>query len=102
MRSALEKSDWKEVSKLLRTEWDHRRTNAPGITTEVIDHLIAVTRKAGSTAAKVCGAGGGGCVVFLVEPDAKQRVSDLITKEGATVLPVKVAPQGVQVKTVTK
>ncbi len=102
MRSALEKSDWKEVSRLLRTEWDHRRTNAPGITTEVIDRLIAVTRKAGSTAAKVCGAGGGGCVVFLVEPDAKQRVSDLITREGATVLAVKVAPQGVQVKTITK
>jgi D-glycero-alpha-D-manno-heptose-7-phosphate kinase len=98
MRGALEKSDWKEVSKLLRTEWDHRRTNAPGISTEIIDRLIAVTRKAGSTAAKVCGAGGGGCVLFLVEPEAKQRVSDLIAAEGATVLPVKVAEKGVQVK----
>jgi D-glycero-alpha-D-manno-heptose-7-phosphate kinase len=102
MRTALEKSDWKEVSKLLRAEWDHRRTNAPGITTDMIDHLIAVTRKAGSTAAKVCGAGGGGCVLFLVEPGAKQKVSDLIAKEGATVLPVKVSTQGVQVKTVSK
>jgi len=102
MRTALEKSDWKEVSKLLRAEWDHRRTNAPGITTEVIDHLIAVTRKAGSTAAKVCGAGGGGCVLFLVEPGAKQRVSELIAKEGATVLPVKVSTKGVQIKTVSK
>jgi D-glycero-alpha-D-manno-heptose-7-phosphate kinase len=98
MRGALEKSDWKEVSKLLRAEWDHRRTNAPGISTEIIDRLIAVTRKAGSTAAKVCGAGGGGCVLFLVEPEAKQRVSDLIAAEGATVLPVKVAEKGVQVK----
>lgn len=102
MRAALEKSDWKEVSKLLRAEWDHRRTNAPGITTEIIDRLISVTRKSGSTAAKVCGAGGGGCVLFLVEPDAKQRVSELIAKEGATVLPVRVAAQGVQVKTVSK
>ncbi len=98
MRSALEKGDWKEVSKLLRAEWDHRRTNAPGISTEIIERLIAVTRKAGSTAAKVCGAGGGGCVLFLVEPDSKQRVSDLIAAEGATVLPVKVAEKGVQVR----
>ena len=98
MRGALEKGDWKEVSKLLRAEWDHRRTNAPGISTEIIERLIAVTRKAGSTAAKVCGAGGGGCVLFLVEPDAKQRVSDLIAAEGSTVLPVKVAEKGVQVK----
>ncbi|BDC47831.1 dehydrogenase [Bryobacterales bacterium F-183] len=100
MRAALEKSDWKEVSKLLRTEWEHRRTNAPGISTETIDHLITITRKAGSTAAKVCGAGGGGCVLFLVEPDAKQRVSDLIASQpGVSVLPVKVAPKGVEIKT---
>lgn len=102
MRSAVEKSDWKEVAKLLRAEWDHRKTNAPGISTEMIDHLIAITRKAGSTAAKVCGAGGGGCVFFLVEPDAKQRVSELIAREGATVLPVKVAPKGVQIQTASK
>jgi galactokinase/mevalonate kinase-like predicted kinase len=31
--------------------------------------------EAGSTGAKVCGAGGGGCVVFLVEPDAKAKVA---------------------------
>lgn len=100
MRAALEKSDWKEVSKLLRTEWEHRRTNAPGITTETIDHLIAITRKAGSTAAKVCGAGGGGCVLFLVEPGARQRVSDLIAAQpGVSVLPVKVARKGVEIKT---
>jgi galactokinase len=46
----------------------------------------------------VCGAGGGGCVFFLVERGAKATVSAAIEREGAKVLPVKVAPRGVQVK----
>ncbi len=97
MRAALEKADWVETARLLREEWSHRRKNAPGISTPLIDRLIAGTRRAGSTGAKVCGAGGGGCVFFLVEPDARERVAAVIEKEGATVLPTRVALKGVKV-----
>ena len=98
MRAALEKHDWNEAARLLREEWSHRKKNAPGISTPLIDRIIEVTRRKGALAAKVCGAGGGGCVVFLVDPDARGRVVSLIEKEGATVLPVKVARQGVRVR----
>jgi D-glycero-alpha-D-manno-heptose-7-phosphate kinase len=105
MRNALERPagpDWTETARLLREEWSHRRTNAPGISTPLIDHLIAKTRRAGALAAKVCGAGGGGCVLFLTEPDAHDRVAQIIQREGAAqgaqVLPVRVARQGVRVK----
>jgi D-glycero-alpha-D-manno-heptose-7-phosphate kinase len=100
LRGALSKADWPEVARLIREEWAHRRKNAPGISTDLIDRLVEVTRKAGAKAAKVCGAGGGGCVFFLVEPDARDRVSRAIEAEGAQVLPVKVAPRGVRVRTV--
>jgi D-glycero-alpha-D-manno-heptose-7-phosphate kinase len=98
MRQALEKPDWNEVARLLRQEWSNRKKNAPGITTPLIDRLVDVTRLAGAVGAKVCGAGGGGCVFFLVERGAKARVSEAIEREGATVLPVCVAPRGVVVK----
>jgi D-glycero-alpha-D-manno-heptose-7-phosphate kinase len=98
MRGALEKADWKEVARLLREEWSFRRKNAPGITTPLIDKLVSVTKRAGAVGAKVCGAGGGGCVIFLVERGAKAPVSAAIEREGAKVLPVRVAPRGVQVK----
>ncbi|HWQ53066.1 MAG TPA: hypothetical protein VN442_05235 [Bryobacteraceae bacterium] len=97
-RRALEKSDWDEVARLLREEWANRRKNAPGITTPLIDKLVTVTRKAGATGAKACGAGGGGCIVFLLERGAKASVSAAIEREGARVLPVQVARRGVQVK----
>jgi D-glycero-alpha-D-manno-heptose-7-phosphate kinase len=98
MRAALERADWSEAARLLREEWTHRRRNVPGISTPLIDRLVKVTAGAGARAAKVCGAGGGGCVVFLVEPEARQRVAETVESEGATVLPVQVARRGVRVK----
>ena len=98
LRGALARSDWDDAGRLVREEWAHRRENAPGITTEFIDALIASARAAGSQAAKVCGAGGGGCVFFLVEPEAKQNVQRVLADLGAQVLDVQVAPKGVSLK----
>ena len=98
MRDALDCGNWDEAGRLMREDWVSRRKNVPGITTPLIDKLILATRRAGSTGAKVCGAGGGGCVVFLVEPEAKERVAVAIAQAGAHVLPAQVAPDGVRVR----
>jgi D-glycero-alpha-D-manno-heptose-7-phosphate kinase len=98
MRLALERGNWSEVGRLLREEWSHRRKNAPGISTPAIDRLIRIAQRAGSVGAKVCGAGGGGCVFFLVERGAKERVSRELAGAGAEVLPVQVATRGVTVR----
>src|SRR5437879_5796741 len=98
MRSALLKPDWSEVARLLREEWKLRKTNAPGITTPLIEKLVSAATKNGGRAAKVCGAGGGGCAIFLVEPESKQRVSDVLTANGGQVLPFKLASKGLSVQ----
>jgi D-glycero-alpha-D-manno-heptose-7-phosphate kinase len=97
MHQALLRADWDNVARLLREEWRLRRTNAPGITTPLIDKLISVAGKNGGRAAKVCGAGGGGCVIFLVEEGAASRVATAIGGNGARVLPLQVARDGLQV-----
>jgi D-glycero-alpha-D-manno-heptose-7-phosphate kinase len=97
MHQALLRSDWKSIAQLLREEWKLRRTNAPGITTPLIDKLIAVAAKHGGQAAKVCGAGGGGCVIFLVEQGAASRVATAIGENGGRVLPLQVARDGLTV-----
>jgi D-glycero-alpha-D-manno-heptose-7-phosphate kinase len=102
MRAALEKADWAEAGRLLREEWSHRRRNAPGISTPLIDRLVEVTRRVGARGAKVCGAGGGGCVVFLVERGAQTRVAAAIEAQGARVIPVRVALRGVRVRVMSQ
>ena len=44
-----------------------------------------------------CGAGGGGCVVLLIEPEARERVEAAVGESGGEVLPMKVDRSGVQV-----
>jgi D-glycero-alpha-D-manno-heptose-7-phosphate kinase len=99
MHQALLRHDWEDVARLLREEWKLRRTNAPGITTPLIDKLIAVARKHGGRAAKVCGAGGGGCVLMMVEEGAKEAVSNAVARAGGHILPLRVARDGLRVET---
>src|SRR5204863_7999965 len=101
MHQALLKTDWDEIARLLREEWKLRRTNAPGITTPLIDKLISAAAKNGGHAAKVCGAGGGGCVIFLVEKGTASRVATAIGDAGARVLPLQVARDGLRLPPVS-
>jgi D-glycero-alpha-D-manno-heptose-7-phosphate kinase len=97
LRVALEKADWSEAGRLMREEWIFRKRNLPTISTKIIDRVIGDTRKKGALAGKVCGAGGGGCVVLLIEPDARARVEQAVRAAGAEVLPVSIDRHGVQV-----
>lgn len=98
MHDAVSHADWPEVARLLREEWKLRKTNSPRISTPLIEKLIKAANKAGAQAAKVCGAGGGGCVVFLAEPEAKQAVAAAIRENGGQVLPATVAREGLVVQ----
>jgi D-glycero-alpha-D-manno-heptose-7-phosphate kinase len=97
MHQALLRHDWEDVARLLREEWKLRRTNAPGITTPLIDKLITVARRHGGRAAKVCGAGGGGCVLMMVEEGAKETVALAVAEAGGQILPLRVAREGLRV-----
>jgi D-glycero-alpha-D-manno-heptose-7-phosphate kinase len=96
MHRALKSAAWDDVERLLREEWKLRRSNAPGITTPLIDSLIAVARKHGGRAAKVCGAGGGGCVIVLVEEGSRERVQEAIRGHGGQPLEFQVAREGLR------
>jgi D-glycero-alpha-D-manno-heptose-7-phosphate kinase len=100
MHAAFKASDWHAVGELLREEWKLRKTNAPKITTPMVDRLIEASNRNGGIAAKACGAGGGGCIVFFTHPESKRQVEKAIAKAGGTVLPFKVERRGVTVKRV--
>jgi D-glycero-alpha-D-manno-heptose-7-phosphate kinase len=97
MRIAIEAGDWRETGRLMHEEWTFRRRNLPTISTKTIDRIIDSSRKRGALAGKVCGAGGGGCVVLLIEPDARAKVEKAVSDAGGQILPMKIDRQGVTV-----
>ena len=52
---------------------------------------------AGATAAKVCGAGGGGCVFCYGPPAARPAIAEAIVAAGALVLEYRIETEGLRV-----
>lgn len=99
MRAALAANDWSEVGNVMRQAYPNRKRLAPGITTPHMNALVTKALANGAEAAKVCGAGGGGCIAFFCPPERKQELERaLATEKGAEVLQWKVAREGLVVK----
>jgi D-glycero-alpha-D-manno-heptose-7-phosphate kinase len=98
LRGALEQNNWNQVGRLMREEWNFRRRNLRTIATPLIDKVISTACRHGALAGKVCGAGGGGCVTLVIDPDARTRVEAAILAEGVKLLPLRIDREGVVVK----
>jgi D-glycero-alpha-D-manno-heptose-7-phosphate kinase len=96
MRAALERGDWDSVGRQIATEWENRKRLAPGVTTPLIESLIARAAAAGATAAKVCGAGGGGCLFCYGPPAARSAIAEALVRGGARVLDYRVETEGLR------
>jgi D-glycero-alpha-D-manno-heptose-7-phosphate kinase len=96
MRTALERGDWEATARQLGIEWENRKRLAPGVTTPAIDALIERASRAGAMAAKVCGAGGGGCLFCLAPPAAVPAVANALAAGGARLLPFRIEKEGLR------
>jgi D-glycero-alpha-D-manno-heptose-7-phosphate kinase len=94
MREALERGDWDEVGRAIAEEWDNRKRLAPGVTTPGIEDLIARAVRAGATAAKVCGAGGGGCLFVYGPPERNAALREALAGGGARLLDYRIERHG--------
>jgi D-glycero-alpha-D-manno-heptose-7-phosphate kinase len=97
MRGALSRGDWEAVAAELAAEWENRKRLAPGVTTPAIERLIGAARAAGAAAAKVCGAGGGGCLVCMAPPDRMATVREALAAGGARLLDFRIETEGLRV-----
>ncbi len=98
MRGALELGDWTGAARQLAAEWTARKRLAPRVTTPPIDELFERAHRAGALAGKVCGAGGGGCLFCLVDPDRQVAVSSALADGGARVLNCEIERDGLRIE----
>lgn len=100
MRQALLQGDLDGAGRLLGDEWQARRGLADGVETEEVRRLLEAGRKAGALGGKACGAGGGGCLAFLVPEGARWVVESALSEAGARILPAAPSEDGLSVEVV--
>jgi D-glycero-alpha-D-manno-heptose-7-phosphate kinase len=99
MREALLADDWDRVAQVMKNAYPNRKRLAPTITTPQMDMLVEKALANGAEAAKVCGAGGGGCIAFFCSAGRRADVeAALAAEEGAQVLDWTLAHDGLVVR----
>lgn len=96
MRAALAEADMDAFCRLLREEWSLRRGLAEGVSTPAVEAIMAAAAEAGALASKICGAGGGGCMITAVRPGEQARVRAALSAAGAQVMPARVTADGLR------
>lgn len=79
MKECLLRGDFTTLHAVLRGSWESKKQMASKITNPHIEGLYERALHAGAYCAKISGAGGGGFMMFLVDPIHKDKVASALT-----------------------
>ncbi|MDQ7005925.1 MAG: hypothetical protein Q9Q40_01690 [Acidobacteriota bacterium] len=94
---ALVRGDWRALGRAMRADAAARRSWSGQVYTPRLEAIVAAARRAGSWGEKVCGAGGGGYLVLLVEPSRREPVAEAVRRAGGRPAPVGLRRTGLRV-----
>lgn len=97
MNRALHEGDLTWFGELLDAEWQARSQLHSEVVTPKMGQLRQAALAAGGAGGKVCGAGGGGCMVFLSRPDREDDVRRALQGAGGRILDFTFDQMGLQV-----
>ena len=96
MKDALLQGDIAQMAIILNRSWITKKNTAAGISTSLIETLYACACSAGALGGKVSGAGGGGFMMFIVQPERRVEVIQALNRAGATASGVHLVTEGAQ------
>lgn len=88
-------SDLKDFGRLLHESWMLKRQISSKISPAFVDSIYATALKAGALGGKLLGAGGGGFILFFVEPDLQKQVCEALNN--LLLVPFKFENSGSQI-----
>lgn len=94
MKLAILKGDVKSFGKIIGKGWEDKKKMAGSITNPNIQEAFDVATAAGAISGKVSGAGGGGFIMFIVEPTRKKEVIQALGKLDGFVMPFQFTEGG--------
>jgi D-glycero-alpha-D-manno-heptose-7-phosphate kinase len=76
------REDFEELGKLINLTWNLKKQLASNISNLIVDQLINKAMDNGALGCKLLGAGSGGFILALVDPEEKDRFCNNFEKEG--------------------
>ena len=89
--------DYQGLGKLLHKSWELKKQSNT-VTTDRIDKIYLHALAQGAWGGKICGAGGGGCMIFIVDPKIRDKFIDSMVKFGLEWIDFMPDMNGLQVK----
>jgi D-glycero-alpha-D-manno-heptose-7-phosphate kinase len=80
MKEAILKGDLKAIAKELKNGWEAKKKTSKVISNPLIEEIYSTAIQNGAYAGKISGAGGGGFIMFLVDPLKKIDVINSLSK----------------------
>lgn len=103
-RKKLIKGDFETLGKLLHESWLKKRKLASKISNPAIDKIYETGIRNGAWGGKLLGAGGGGCILFLVSQRKREQLKEAIMRQAKKSrlqdikeVPIKFVHSGVEI-----
>jgi D-glycero-alpha-D-manno-heptose-7-phosphate kinase len=75
MKEYLLKGDFNGIIGSMQEGWENKKRSARTVSNARIEEIYSAAVKAGALAGKLSGAGGGGFMIFFVQPDKRMDVT---------------------------
>jgi len=90
-------NEGRRFGELTDLHWQKKRATTRMMSNPAIDAWYALAREKGASGAKVCGAGGGGYFLFVVEPPNRQNLVETMTAAGLVETPFQFTNEGARI-----
>jgi len=94
MKEALLKADIPRFAAIMGRSWEAKKRTAHNVSSTKIDRVYDMAVKSGAYAGKVSGAGGGGFMMFMVDPARRMELIRVLEGEDGMVIPCNFTHRG--------
>lgn len=90
----VESGDPHRLAALLNQNWRYHKDLHASCTNPALDRLHEIAAAHGALGGKTCGAGGGGCVVFVCAEGRRRELEQILREEGCQLMPFSIDREG--------
>ena len=100
MRDAIKSEDFEQIGALLAEDLKEKTKFNPLLTTNYMEKLHDKIMKYGGLGGRVCGAGGGGCMFWIVPPNKQEYIIEKLKSNPGKALPFKFVKKGLRLSNI--